>query len=89
MKFYLYNTDSDGLEYYEEKFEGFNVYKNPKDLDEDDIYYREKSYVVELKTLEELIKFSEAVEKRLVILIDDFKDETFDGAIEIYDYYRE
>lgn len=89
MKFYLYNTDSDGLEYYEDKLDGFNVYKNPNNLDEDDIYYREKSHIIELNTLEELLKFSETVEKRLVILINDFKEESFDGAIEIYDYYRE
>ncbi|MGX7410453.1 hypothetical protein ACWOE8_19630 [Enterococcus avium] len=89
MKFYLYNTDSDGLGYYEENLSKFNVYKNPEKLDEDDFYYRHKSHVIELDNLEDLVKLSETIEKRLVIHIEEFKDNFADGAIEIYDYYRE
>lgn len=89
IKFYLYNTDSDGLDYYEEELKKFIVYKNPLVMDEDDIYFREKSHIIELDKLEELLKLSKFVEKRLILHIEEFKDATFEGAIEIYDYYRE
>lgn len=89
MKFYLHNTDSDGLSIYEDKLEQFNVYKNPEHLDENDIYFDDKKYVIELTSLEELVKLGETVGQHLIILTEAYKDEAFDGAIEIYDYYRE
>lgn len=89
MRFYLYNTDSDGLDYYEDKLKKFDVYNNPKELNEYDDDYREKSNIIELYSLDDLVLFSSNVGKKLIINIDEYRDDICNGAIEIYDYYRE
>lgn len=82
MKFKLKRTWGKNLKVYDEEFENFNVVI--PENENDDAY-------IEISSMEELIKFVEAIDERIIIsrIINYKTFESKGYVLEIYDDYRE